>query len=215
MKLRTFVFNPVEENTYLLYDDTKECVIIDPGCYSPAEQAQLKEFIQEKGLTVKHILNTHLHFDHCFGINFVSNTYGVGLQAHKDDEEFLHRLPEQAARFGFHVNEENPVISQYINEGDIISFGEQSLKAIHVPGHSPGSIVFYSEEYGCLFVGDVLFQQSIGRTDLPGGDYDTLINGIKAKLYTLPDETRVFPGHGPDTTIGFEKRNNFYVKGNI
>lgn len=213
MKLRTFVFNPVEENTYLLYDDTQECVIIDPGCYNSSEQAQLKDFITEKGLTVKYILNTHLHFDHCFGINFVSKTYGVKLLAHAGDEDFLRHMPEQAARFGLHVNEENPTIGQYINEGDEIHFGAQTLKAIHVPGHSPGSIVFYSEEYGCMFVGDVLFQQSIGRTDLPGGDYDTLLSGIRTKLYTLPDETKVFPGHGPDTTIGFEKRNNFYVKG--
>lgn len=213
MKLKTFVFNPVEENTYLLYDDTKECVIIDPGCFDENEQRELTEFIAEKGLTVKHLINTHLHFDHCFGIKFIMNTYGVDLKAHAGDEEFLKRLPEQAARFGFRITEESPAIGQYLNEGDEIRFGEQSLKVIHVPGHSPGSVVFYSEEYGCIFVGDVLFQQSIGRTDLPGGDYDTLINGIRTKLYTLPDETRVFPGHGPETSVGFEKRNNFYVKG--
>ncbi len=212
MKLKSFVFNPVEENTYLLYDDSKECVIIDPGCFTTAEETTLKEFIAEKGLTVKHMINTHLHFDHCFGIRYVSKTYGVDLQAHAGDEEFLQRLPEQAARFGFRINGENPEIGHYLREGDEIRFGEQTLKVIHVPGHSPGSVVFYSVDHGCIFVGDVLFQQSIGRTDLPGGDYDTLVEGIRSKLYTLPDETRVFPGHGPETTIGFEKRNNFYVK---
>lgn len=213
MKLRTFVFNPVEENTYVLYDETGECVIIDAGCFYPNEKQQLQQFISEKNLTVKHLINTHLHFDHCFGASFVIETYGTGIQAHRGDEEFLKRLPEQAARFGFKLTETPPPISKYIEENDVISFGHQSLKAIHVPGHSPGSLVFYSEEQGCAFVGDVLFQRSVGRTDLPGGDFELLKHGIQTKLYTLPDETRVFSGHGPETSIGFEKRNNYYIQG--
>ncbi|MFZ4456756.1 MAG: MBL fold metallo-hydrolase [Bacteroidales bacterium] len=212
MKLKTFVFNPVEENTYLLYDETGECIIIDAGCFFPEEKAELKEFIEEKQLTVKRLINTHLHFDHCFGANFVIYTYNVILEAHSGDEEFLKRLPEQAAKFGFRITEESPKISRYIQENDIITFGNQSLRAIHVPGHSPGSIVFYSEEQGCAFVGDVLFQRSVGRTDLPGGNFELLKSGIQTKLYTLPDETRVFSGHGPETSIGFEKRNNYYIK---
>lgn len=213
MKLKTFVFNPVEENTHLLYDETGECIIIDAGCFYPEEKTELKQFIEEKGLTVKRLINTHLHFDHCFGANFVIETYGVALEAHPGDEEFLKRLPEQAATFGFRITEPSPEISHYIQENEVITFGNQSLKAIHVPGHSPGSIVFYSEEQGCAFVGDVLFQRSVGRTDLPGGDFELLKKGIQTKLYTLPDETRVFSGHGPETSIGFEKRNNYYIQG--
>lgn len=212
MKLKTFVFNPVEENTYLLYDETGECIIIDAGCFYPEEKAELKQFIEEKQLTVKRLINTHLHFDHCFGANFVIDTYNVELEAHGGDEELLKRLPDQAAMFGFRVNEPSPKISRYIQENDIITFGNQSLRAIHVPGHSPGSIVFFSEEQGCAFVGDVLFQRSVGRTDLPGGNFELLKSGIQTKLYTLPDETRVFSGHGPETSIGFEKRNNYYIK---
>lgn len=212
MKLKTFVFNPVEENTYLLYDETGECIIIDAGCFYPEEKAELKQFIEEKQLTVKRLINTHLHFDHCFGANFVIDTYNVELEAHLGDEEFLKRLPEQAAKFGFRITEESPKISRYIQENDIITFGNQSMRAIHVPGHSPGSIVFYSEEQGCAFVGDVLFQRSVGRTDLPGGNFELLKSSIQTKLYTLPDETRVFSGHGPETSIGFEKRNNYYIK---
>ncbi len=212
MKIKTFVFNLVEENTYLLYDDSNECVIIDAGCHKPDEKQELKDFIYDNELDVKHLINTHLHFDHCFGANFVCDTFGVELSAHSMDEDFLKHLPEQAARFGFKITEPTPKIGNYIKEGDIISFGRQNLKAIHVPGHSPGSIVLYNEKEGLLFTGDVLFQRSIGRTDLPGGNFDLLISGIKNKLFVLPDTTRVFPGHGPETTIGFEKANNFYVK---
>jgi hydroxyacylglutathione hydrolase len=211
MKLKIFTFNPVEENTYVLYDETGECVIVDCGCYSSNEKEELQNFISDKKLTVKHLINTHLHFDHCFGINFIQDTYNVVLEAHAGDEEFLKRLPEQASMFGFRITEKIPVIGHYLQENDEIHFGNQSLKAIHVPGHSPGSIVFYSEEQACLFSGDVLFQHSIGRTDLPGGNSKLLIDGILSKLYTLPDETRVFPGHGPETSIGYEKKNNFYV----
>ncbi|MDD2798738.1 MAG: MBL fold metallo-hydrolase [Bacteroidales bacterium] len=213
MKLKSFVFNPVEENTYLIYDETGECVIIDAGCFYPEEKAELQNFISDKKLTVKYLINTHLHFDHCFGANFVKQTYKVDLYAHSGDEELLKRLPEQAARFGFRITEQSPTIDHYIQENDEIRFGNQTLKAIHVPGHSPGSIVFYNQEQACLFVGDVLFQRSVGRTDLPGGDFELLKHGIQTKLYTLPDETRVFSGHGPDTNIGFEKRNNHYIKG--
>lgn len=212
MKLKIFTFNPVEENTYLLYDETKECVIIDPGCFYPEEKEELRQFIEEKQLTVKRLINTHLHFDHCFGLDFVKTTFGVKVEAHKGDEEFLQRLPEQAARFGFRITEQSPAIDHYIEEGEEIRFGNQVLTTIHVPGHSPGSIVFYSAENACLFVGDVLFQQSVGRTDLPGGSFELLKSGIQSKLYVLPDETRVFSGHGPETSIGFEKRNNHYIK---
>lgn len=213
MKLKIFVFNPVEENTFVLYDETGECAIIDPGCYHSEEKEALKNFITEKNLTVKLLINTHLHFDHCFGVNFVQDTYGVKLQAHAGDEELLNRLPEQASRFGFHITEQSPKIDHYLQENDEIRFGNQLLKVIHVPGHSPGSIAFYNEGQACLFSGDVLFQRSVGRTDLPGGDFELLRDGIQQKLYTLPDHTQVFPGHGPKTNIGFEKMNNYYIKG--
>lgn len=212
MKVKSFVFNPVQENTYVLYDDTKECVIVDAGCYFEEEQQALLSFIKDNHLQVKHIINTHLHFDHVFGINFVQKQFDLPLHAHKDDEFLLTNFKTQLQSFGFpDTGEPAPQIGKYIDESDIIEFGDQTLKLFHVPGHSPGSIVFYNESAKCIFAGDVLFRQSIGRTDLVGGNYEQLVNGIKTKLLVLPDDTLVYSGHGPTTSIGYEKSNNAYL----
>ena len=212
MKVRIFEFNPVAEHTYIAYDDTKECVIIDAGCYFPEEQKQLLNFISDNSLRVKHIINTHLHFDHVFGINLVTRKYGLGLEAHKGDEPLLSQFKEQLQMFGFpDTGEPAPRIEKYLTEDDVISFGNQKLKIYHIPGHSLGSIVFHNEEAKCAFVGDVLFRGSVGRTDLVGGDSHQLITGIKKKLMVLPDETIVYSGHGPASTIGYERENNPFL----
>lgn len=213
MKVKIFEFNPISENTYVAYDDTKECVIIDPGCFFPDEKSQLLDFILDNELVVKHLLNTHLHFDHVFGNNFIHEQFNLDTEANKGDEFLLEQLPTQLQMFGFKEEVDRiPKIGKYLNENDIVTFGKQRLVVFQIPGHSPGSIVFYSQEAGCVFVGDVLFRGSIGRTDLAGGDHRGLIEGIKKKLLTLPRETVVYSGHGPLTTIGDEMKSNFYLQ---
>lgn len=212
MKIKSFEFNPVSENTYVIYDDTKECVIIDAGCYYHEEKTTLLNFIVDNELVVRHIINTHLHFDHVLGLNFVMDQFKLKLQAHKDDEFLLEQLKSQLQMFGFPDNgEAAPQIGKYLTEEDVVKFGNQELKIFHVPGHSPGSIVFYNEAAGCIIAGDVIFRGSVGRTDLPGGSHGQLIRGIKEKLLILPDETVVYPGHGPSSTIGYEKENNPFL----
>ena len=211
MTIKTFTFNPFQENTYLLFDETKEAVLIDAGCITETEKLTLKRFIDENGLTLKRLINTHLHLDHQFGNKFVADTFGLLPEANQQDEFLLANVVAQARSFGFSVEEEAQALGAYINEGDEIKFGNCSLKAIHVPGHSPGSLAFYSEKEGVVFAGDVLFRNSIGRTDLPYGDYATLILSITKKLLPLPDSTVVYCGHGPSTTIGSEKSSNLYL----
>ena len=212
MKIKTFEFNPLGVNTYVLYDKTGECVVIDASCFFPDERELLLNFILDNNLVVKHLLNTHLHFDHVFGVNFMASQFGLKLQVHPDDVFLLDNLPQQLQMFGFNTNVDyTPEIGNYLKENDIISFGEQQLKVLHVPGHSPGSIVFYNEKEKFAVVGDVLFNGSIGRTDLPGGNFDQLIEGIRTKLFTLPDDTEIYSGHGPKTTIGQEKKHNPFV----
>ena len=211
MTIKIFTFNPFQENTYLLFDETKEAVLIDAGCITETEKLTLKRFIDENGLTLKRLINTHLHLDHQFGNKFVADTFGLLPEANQQDEFLLANVVEQARSFGFSVEEEAQALGAYINEDDEIKFGNCSLKAIHVPGHSPGSLAFYSEKEGVVFAGDVLFRNSIGRTDLPYGDYATLILSITKKLLPLPDSTVVYCGHGPSTTIGSEKNSNQYL----
>jgi len=209
MKIKSFVFNPVQENTYVLYDETNECVIIDPGCFYPDEKSDLLNFIVDNDLIIKHVLNTHLHFDHTFGLNFVHDQFHLETEANKADEFLLEMIPQQMEMFGFgKYTGPIPKISKYLNENDVITFGKQRLIVLQVPGHSPGSIVFYNQASGSLFVGDVLFRGSIGRTDLAGGNHSLLIDGIQNKLFTLPPDTVVYSGHGPLTTIGEEVKNN-------
>lgn len=213
MEVKIFEFNPISENTYIAYDETKECVIIDPGCFFQDEKELLLNFILDNELVVKHLLNTHLHFDHVFGNNFIYEQFKLETRANKGDEFLLEQLPTQLQMFGF-TNEDTriPKVGKYLNENDVVTFGNQRLIVMQIPGHSPGSIVFYNQEADCVFVGDVLFRGSVGRTDLAGGNHKQLIDGIKEKLMKLPPDTVVYSGHGPLTTIREEARNNFYLQ---
>lgn len=211
MTIKTFTFNPFQEHTYLVFDETNEAVLIDAGCLQSSEKQLLKKFIDDNKLILKRVINTHLHLDHQFGNKFVFDTYGLVPEACVADEFLLDNVVAQARSFGLPIDEEAQTLGAYIIENQEIKFGNSSLKAIHVPGHSPGSMAFYSEKEGVLIAGDVLFQGSIGRTDLPQGDYATLILSITKKLLILPDSTVVYCGHGPTTTIGYEKENNPYL----
>lgn len=211
MTIKTFIFNPFQENTYLLFDETNEAVIIDAGCIIEYENKQLKRFIEENNLTLKRVLNTHLHLDHQFGNKYLFDNFGIAPEANLEDEFLLEKVVEQAASFGLKIHGNEQKLIRYIQDNEELKFGNTTIKALHVPGHSPGSIAFYLENEGVLFSGDVLFKGSIGRTDLPKGDYATLITSITNKLLPLPDSTVVYSGHGPTTTIGEEKINNPYL----
>ncbi|MEX2231654.1 MAG: MBL fold metallo-hydrolase [Cyclobacteriaceae bacterium] len=207
LRIQSFVFNPFQENSFVLFDETKECIIVDPGCSDEREQLQLKSFIAQQKLRVKLLLNTHCHIDHVLGNKFVKETYKVNLLIHRTEESVLKAVEVYAPSYGFHLYQHQPP-DGFLEEGDYIKLGNQTFVVLFVPGHSPGHVAFYSEKNRILIGGDVLFYNSIGRTDLPGGDQDLLINSINTKLFTLPDHVRVYPGHGPETTIGFEKKTN-------
>jgi hydroxyacylglutathione hydrolase len=211
LSLKTFTFNPVQENTYVLYNGKNECCIIDPGCYFAEEKEVLKDYIEKTGLKPVLLLNTHCHLDHVFGNKFVHETWNLTLHIHEKEKPVLQRAPVAGKTWQLPFdNYEGDLL--LIKEGETIKVGDEELEIRFTPGHSPGSVIFYHKAGGFVIGGDVLFNGSIGRTDLPGGDYDTLINSIQTQLFTLPDETKVYSGHGSLTTIGFEKMNNPYVK---
>jgi hydroxyacylglutathione hydrolase len=210
MQVKLFTFNPFFENAYILYDDTNECVIIDPGCYTKEEKESLVDFITAKGLTPVRLLNTHAHVDHIFGNAYVNYKYKLLPELHKLEEDGLRAADVYSNSYGVNPPR-SPMPEQYIDEDTAIKFGNTELKVLFTPGHSVGHVVFYDEAEGRLFGGDVLFRDGIGRADLPGGSFRTLINSIKEKLFTLPDSVTVFPGHGPPTTIGYEKENNPFL----
>lgn len=214
LQVQSFVFNPFQENTYVLFDETKECIVIDPGCSDESENVQLKSFIDKHKLKVELLLNTHCHVDHILGNRFMKQTFNVNLLIHRAEEPTLKAAEVYAPSYGFHEYQHQPA-DAFLEEGDIITMGNQSLAVLFVPGHSPGHVAFYSEENRVLVGGDVLFYNSIGRTDLPGGNHDQLIKSIHTKLFTLPDSVKVYPGHGPETTIGFEKKTNPFCALNI
>ncbi len=207
LTVQTFVFNPFQENTYVLFDETKECVIIDPGCFVDNERKELSDFIEKHNLNVKMLLNTHCHIDHVLGNYFVKEKYKTKLYIHPKDEPVLKSVKVYAPNYGFTTYTEADV-DIYLEEADSVLFGNQHFSVLFVPGHSPGHIAFYNEKQKILIAGDVLFKNSIGRTDLPGGDHATLLKSIHQKLFTLPDDVTVYPGHGPQTMIGFEKITN-------
>ncbi len=213
MQVVTFTFNEFSENTYILYDETKQCAIIDPGCHKASEQNELASFIAQNNLTPALLVNTHCHIDHVLGNAFVAKKYNLPLHLHQNELETYEDTGRWAKMFGLGV-EEIPEHQVYINEGQTLSFGNTSLQILHTPGHSIASLSFYEPKTKQLISGDVLFFQSIGRTDLPGGNFDTLITSIKTKLFILPNETIVYSGHGPTTTIGFEKANNPFLTPN-
>lgn len=211
LTIQTFTFNPVQENTYLLHNEKKDCCIIDPGCYFPEEKRKLKSFVNDSGMNPLLLLNTHCHLDHVFGNKFIFETWGLIPHIHEKEKLMLDMAPASGEMWNlpFENYEGEPV---YIKEGTTIGISGDELEILFTPGHSPGSVSFYNEAGGFVISGDVLFNGSIGRTDLPGGNFDTLINSIQTQLFTLPDNTKVYSGHGPMTTIGFEKMNNPFVK---
>jgi len=209
--LQIFTFNIASENTYILYNDKKDAWLIDPGNMDEKETSAIGNFIKEKKLKITKILLTHAHIDHVLGLQWAYDTFKIPVNMHPEDKEVLDMLPMSATRFGLFVKPVNAEI-QYINENDELDFDGEIFKIYHVPGHSPGSIVFHSENQKFIISGDVLFEGSIGRTDLFKGNYEQLIEGIKSKLFTLDEETQVFSGHGNPTTIGFEKNYNPFFR---
>jgi hydroxyacylglutathione hydrolase len=207
LQIKKFVFNPFMENTYVLFDETNDCVVIDPGCVEKDEENELLEFVQSNQLTVKQLINTHCHIDHVLGNAFVKRKFNVPLLIHPIEEPMLKAVQSYASNYGFFQYQDSKPDS-FLKEGDYVVVGNQKLQILFVPGHSPGHIALYDSATKVLIGGDVLFENSIGRTDLPGGDYDTLINSIHQKFFTLPDDVTVYCGHGSETSIGFEKRTN-------
>jgi len=210
VKIEKFQVNPLGENSLVLSDESGECIFIDPGFYYEEEYDEIRDYIRQNHLTPVKIVNTHCHFDHILGVDFIRKEYNIPFYAHAGDAFWVEKAAEQGAMFGFTIVPVNP-IDVFIKEGETVGFGNTELEIIHVPGHSPGHVVFHNRTENFLIAGDVLFCGSIGRTDLPGGDYQTLIDGIKTKLFTLPDETKVYCGHGPETSLGFEKQSNPFL----
>ena len=211
LKLKSFVFSPIQENTYLLYNEFNDCLIIDPGCYFSEEKDELRGFITQSNLLPRMLLNTHCHLDHVFGNKFVHDTWGLDLHIHQKEKPVLDFAPQSGQMWQLPFdNYDGPLV--YLQEGNRINIGEDELEIRFTPGHSPGSVSFYHEAGGFIIGGDVLFNRSIGRTDLPGGSMEVLIESIQTQFFALPDDTKVYSGHGPVTTVGFEKMNNPFVK---
>ena len=211
IKVHFFTFSPFAENTYILSDETAECIIIDPGCYTEKERNQLSLYLQENQLQPVRLLNTHCHIDHVFGNRYVSEKYQLGLEMHRAEIPVLNSLSTVAQMYGIPDVQQSPDPSHFIDEGSVIQFGNSQLEVLFTPGHSPGSISFYCKEQQFVIGGDVLFEGSIGRTDLPGGDYDTLMNSILQKLMPLPDDVIVYSGHGNPTKVGTERKSNPFI----
>ena len=212
LQIKKFVFNPFGENTYIIWSETKETAIIDPGMMDDYENSILSQFIATNGLNPTHLLNTHAHIDHMAGNHFIEKTYGLVSEYNSDDNYLAGRLREQAEMFGLRCHVHAIGKCLHLNDNCTIVIGNDKLSVIYVPGHTKGHIAFYAQESNCIFTGDALFRMSIGRTDLPGGNYETLINSITGRLMILPDSTTVYPGHGEITGIGFERENNPYLK---
>lgn len=206
-KIKIFPNNPYQENTVILYDNTGECAIIDPGMSNGAEQNVVVKFIADNNLKPVLLLNTHCHIDHVLGNKFVFDQYGLKPQFNKDELVVFEAVPSWAQQSGMRY-ELSPLPDHFLPETGTVLFGETTLELIFAPGHSPGHLCFYDRESNFLVGGDVLFRHSVGRTDLPGGNHQQLIKNIEEKLFTLPDSCTVYPGHGPETSIGYEKINN-------
>ena len=210
LKVKSFEFSPIAENTYIIYNEFNDCIIIDPGCYFDEEKERLNAFITESGLKPIMLINTHCHLDHVFGNKAMAEKWGLTLQLHENEKALLDFAPASGLMYnlpfdnysGDHI---------YLNEGDMIRLGEDELKVLFTPGHSPGSLSFYCEKDKFVISGDALFKNSVGRSDLPGGDHEQLIRSIKENLLVLPDETKVYSGHGPVTTVGEERVNNTFL----
>ncbi|MEQ1798101.1 MAG: MBL fold metallo-hydrolase [Lacibacter sp.] len=208
--VKAFTFSPIQENTYLLYNEKGKALIIDPGCYFEEEREMLSSFLQQNNLELQLLLNTHCHLDHVFGNKWIHETFGLLLHIHQKEKQVLDFAPASGLMWNMPFDNYNADLT-YIKEGEEILLDDDRLKILFAPGHSPGHVCFYCKEQGFVIGGDVLFRQSIGRTDLPGGSHETLIQSIKTQLFTLPDETIVYSGHGPATTIGYEKKHNPFL----
>ena len=210
LKIKSFTFNPYQENTYLIFDDSKEAVVIDPGNYEAYENELISKFIDENKLKLKKIILTHCHIDHCLGNKYLNEKYGAELLIPFDERDLYKNVENIATLFGFanysHLDE-----NEYLKEKDKIEFGNIKLDVLFLPGHSPGHLAFYFKNDNVCFSGDVLFYNSIGRTDLPGGDHDTLINSIKNKLFLLNPNTIIYPGHGQKTILKNEMKDNPFL----
>lgn len=211
LHIKSFTFNPFSENTYVVFNENKNAYLIDPGNFTDAETTALQQFIENQGLKIQNILLTHAHIDHVLGLQKMYDLYKVPVLLHEIEKEILDRNPMDANRFGFFFKPFEGII-QFIKENEIVKLDEDSLKILHVPGHSPGSVAYYSEAEKLMISGDVLFEGSIGRTDLYKGNYEQLIESVQTKLFVLDDETKVYSGHGNPTTIGFEKTYNPFFK---
>jgi hydroxyacylglutathione hydrolase len=208
IKVHKLTYNPFQENTYILSDETNEAVIIDPGCYERAEQNHLVQYIEANNLKPVMLINTHCHIDHVLGNAFVANTYNLPLGIHKEDLVTLNSIPNYAHVYGFEGYQLSPDPAYFLEEGQEIKFGNSSLKIIFGPGHAPGHVAFFSAADKFVINGDILFSGSFGRVDLPGGNFQTLKKTILEKMFALPDDTIVYCGHGPETKIGIEKKTN-------
>jgi glyoxylase-like metal-dependent hydrolase (beta-lactamase superfamily II) len=209
--VKVFRFSPIQENTYVLTNNKKEAIIVDPGCYGKQEEQQLEDFINAEGLEVRLLLNTHCHLDHVFGNKFVSERWSLKPRIHRSEKQVLDYAPVAGLMWNLPFDHYSGEV-EYLEEGDVTGLEGDPLKVLFTPGHSPGSISFYAENQGFVISGDVLFQGSIGRTDLPMGNFETLAASIRDKIYTLPDHTVVYSGHGEPTKVGVEKRTNPFVK---
>jgi len=211
LHIKELVFNPFQENTYIVYTDKGSCAIVDPGMLFSDEEQKLVEQIETLKVEPVILLQTHLHLDHVFGTTFVSRQWGLKPLAHQGDEFFIDQTVTMAAQFGVELPENPPAPEKYFKDGDVVDLDNHFFEVIHIPGHSPGGIVFYCKKEKVLLSGDVLFKGSIGRSDLPGGNQNDLIEGIRKRLLTLPDDVKVYPGHGPVTSIGEERRTNPFL----
>lgn len=208
--IKKFTFNPLLENTYILFDDEKkDASVVDPGCYGEEEENELSHFIEKEKIEIKYLINTHCHIDHILGNNFIKKKYNPKFFIPKEDEFLLLNANEQAMMFGFD-SQTQPKPDDYLTEDLKIKIGGEDLNFIFTPGHTPGEFSIYLKNYSTCFTGDVLFKNGIGRTDVWGGDYNTLINSIRTKLFTLPEETIIYPGHGEISTIKNEMKNEFF-----
>lgn len=212
IQVHYFTFNAFQENTYILFDETKECIIIDPGCSNGNERKALEHYIKQNELIPVKLINTHCHIDHVLGNKWVAEHYGIELYMNELDLKNLKATVAYASVFGLECDE-SPEPAHFLNDGDTITFGNSTLQILFTPGHSPGSISLYASAEGFIVAGDVLFRESIGRTDLPGGHMETLLTSIRTKLFTLADETIVLSGHGEQTTIAHEKKYNPFLNG--
>lgn len=210
LNVKIFQFNPLQENTYLIFNDQLQCVIVDPGCYTDQERDSIVRFIESKQLNPTLLVNTHCHLDHVFGNKFIHEYYGLELHIHQGEQKVLEMAPTSGLMWNLPFDNYQGEL-HFLDESSPIQLGNDQLEVLFTPGHSPASIAFYSRKDGLLIAGDVLFRESVGRTDLPGGNPDVLADSIRTKLYTLPDETMVYPGHGIPTTIGHEKKHNPYI----